>query len=285
MPRATPEGALHGDGVSPHAASIKGMKLAAPFHEIDDHLRIELPGGRALFSTRRGGVSEGPFASLNLGLTGPAPPRVRSDQAAQVAVNRDRLAERVGIPAGRFAHGHQVHGSDVRRVTQPPRGAWSAPGEASAVRCDGQATALAGVATVVLTADCLPVAVIAEGAVAMVHAGWRGLARGVLGHAVAAVRELGARGPVRAAIGPGVGRCCYEVGEEVHRAFAAHGPAVREGSRLDLKLIAERELSTAGVAEVHDAGLCTMCAEPALFFSYRRDRGLTGRQGGVAWRS
>jgi YfiH family protein len=140
-----------------------------------------------------------------------------------------------------------------------------------------------GVAPVVLVADCLPIALAADGAVAMVHAGWRGLAGGVIAEGMRAVRGLGAEGDVVAAIGPGAGVCCYEVGEEVHAAFAGHGDAVRDGRNLDLKAIARRELEAAGVAEVHDVDLCTMCGDPSLFFSHRRDGGVTGRQAGVAW--
>jgi YfiH family protein len=150
---------------------------------------------------------------------------------------------------------------------------------------DGQATALTGVGTMVLTADCLPVAVAAEGAVAMLHAGWRGLAGGVIDGGVRAVRELGGEGAIAAAIGPGAGPCCYEVGDEVHARFAQLGPRARNGDNLDLKAIARAQLLEAGVAEVHDAGMCTICSDPSLFFSHRRDHGLTGRQGGVAWRS
>jgi hypothetical protein len=141
------------------------------------------------------------------------------------------------------------------------------------------------VAPIVLVADCLPIALAAPGAVAMVHAGWRGLAGGVVDEGVRALRALGAPGAVTAAIGPGAGGCCYEVGEEVHAAFAQHGEDVHDGRKLDLKAIARRDLEAAGVAEVHDVGLCTLCAEPGLFFSHRRDGGVTGRQAGVAWRT
>ena len=247
------------------------MSLAEPFRLEGDHIACALPGGRVLFTTRRGGVSDGPYRSLNLGvLTGDDPARVRA--------NRERLAEAVGIPRGHTAQGRQVHGPRVARVAAPP-GPDAPPGEA-----DGQATALTGVATAVLTADCLPVALVADGAVAMLHGGWRGLAGGIVAEGVAALRELGACGPIRAAIGPGAGRCCYEVGEEVHGRFAALGPDVREGRNLDMKLVASRRLEEAGVDEVHDTGLCTMCADPELFFSHRRDA-VTGRQAGVAWRS
>jgi hypothetical protein len=117
----------------------------------------------------------------------------------------------------------------------------------------------------------------------MLHAGWRGLAGGVVAEGVRAVRELAGGASLAAAIGPGAGRCCYEVGEEVHAAFAELGPAVRDGRRLDLKAIARRKLGDAGVEIVHDIELCTICGEESMFYSHRRDRGVTGRQAGVAW--
>jgi purine-nucleoside/S-methyl-5'-thioadenosine phosphorylase / adenosine deaminase len=115
--------------------------------------------------------------------------------------------------------------------------------------------------------------------VAMLHAGWRGLADGILEEGVAAMRELGDGAPIAAAIGPGAGSCCYEVGEEVAREFE------RPAGRLDLKAIARERLQAAGVETVHDAGLCTICSDPELFFSHRRDGGATGRQAGVVWRA
>ena len=196
-----------------------------------------------------------------------------------VCANRERLATLTGIPRERTAQGRQVHGGEVRRV----RDAAEAAGEPR--EADGQATALPHVAAVVLTADCLPVALVAPGAVAMVHAGWRGLAAGVLSEGVAALEEVGGPEDVRAAIGPGAGVCCYEVGAEVHAAFASYGAEARRGAAADLKLVARRQLEAAGVAEVLDAGLCTLCAPEGMFFSHRRDGGRTGRQAGVAWRS
>jgi polyphenol oxidase len=234
----------------------------APFRPLGDHIAIDLPGGRAVFTTRRGGTSTGPYASLNLG-------RWTDDDA--VEANRDVLAELTGVPRERVAQGRQVHGAVVRRVTEPPFTP-SPPDEA-----DGQATALGGVAPIVLTADCLPIALIAPEAVAMLHAGWRGLDSGVVAEGVRAVRELGA-GDVVAAIGPGAGPCCYEAGPEVHEALGAS-----VGRNVDLKLAARRRLEEVGVTEVHDVGLCTICEE--RFFSHRRARGLTGRQAGIAWRS
>ena len=243
--------------------------LPAPFEPVGDHVGIALPGGQALFTTRRGGVSEGPYASLNLG-------RWTDDDANAVQRNRQIVAAALGVPLDAVVQGRQVHGARVERVAgQRPAG--SEPPEA-----DGLATDAAGVALLVLTADCLPVAVIGERAVALLHAGWRGLADGILEEGVAALRELGDDGELHAAIGPGAGGCCYEVGPEVHQALgrSAEGPAP-----IDLKAIARERLAAAGVSEVHDVGLCTICGDPSLFFSHRRDGGVTGRQAGIAWRS
>jgi YfiH family protein len=202
-----------------------------------------------------------------------------ADDPAAVEVNRARVAALTGIARKRTLQGMQVHGALVRRVRE-------LPGPAAALAdADGQATALEGVAAVVLTADCLPVALVAPEAVAIVHAGWRGIAGGVLTEGVRALRELGARGEVRAAIGPGAGVCCYEAGPEVHARLASHGPRARDGDHADLKLVARRQLQRAGVGEVHDVGLCTICAAPGVFFSHRRDGGTTGRQAGVVWRA
>jgi len=240
------------------------VHLPAPFEPIGDHIGIALPGGRALFTTRRGGVSESTYASLNLG-------RWTDDDADAVNRNRQIVADAVGVPLDAVVQGRQVHGARVERRA----------GSETLSEADGQATAKHGLAPLVLTADCLPVALIAEHAVAMLHAGWRGLADGVLENGVEAVRELGGDGAIRAAIGPGAGGCCYEVGAEVHAAFGREP----QRARIDLKAIATARLTAAGVAEVHDVGLCTMCSDPALFFSHRRDGGVTGRQAGIAWRS
>lgn len=241
------------------------MQLPTPFEQIGDHIGIALPGGRALFTTRRGGVSEGAYASLNLG-------RWTDDDADAVRRNRSIVAAAVGVPLDVVVQGRQVHGARVER---------RAAADGALEEADGQATATRGLAALVLTADCLPVALIGEQAVAMLHAGWRGLAQGVLEEGVRAVRELGGEGELQAAIGPGAGGCCYEVGPEVHAAF---GHPARQ-TTIDLKAIAAQRLRAAGVQEVHDVGLCTMCSDPDLFFSHRRDGGVTGRQAGIAWRS
>jgi YfiH family protein len=240
-------------------------QLRAPFRWDGDHVAADLPGARALFTTRRGGVSSGPFASLNLG-------RLTADDGANVDENRRRVAAATGCPRERFLYGRQVHGATVRRATEPP-GPARPPAEE-----DGQATALRGHPALVFVADCTPVLLVADGAVAALHCGWRGVAAGIVAEGLAALRAVGGDGAVTALIGPGARACCYEVGEEVHAAFAGYD--ARRGRSLDLPAVLRAQLAG---AEVHDIGLCTMCYL-GLFFSHRRDRGVTGRQAGVVWR-
>jgi polyphenol oxidase len=244
------------------------VRLPPGFAFRGEHIATEpAPGAHVVFTTRRGGFSEGPYASLNLG-------RRTDDDPAAVARNRARVDAELGV---RTTYTRQVHGSRVLwRIDPDDR----LPPEA-----DGQATIASGIAPVALVADCLPVAVAGVGAVAMLHAGWRGLASGVLDEGVRAVRELGGTEPLRAVIGPGAGPCCYEVGSEVHAVFSQQFPQARNGENLDLKAIARAQLERAGVQTVRDVGLCTICSEEDLFYSHRRDRGVTGRQAGVAWLS
>jgi len=243
------------------------VRLPSPFRIAGEHVEIDLNGATALFTTRRGGFSSGPYASLNLG-------RLTGDDAEAVRQNREALSQQLGV---KLLYGRQVHGNHVA-IAQAPTPQESAPEDA-----DGQVTADCGLAPMVLTADCLPVALGGEGAVAMLHAGWRGLAGGVLEEGVRMLREAGASGPIDAAIGPGAGPCCYQVGEEVQGAFASYGELARRGQKLDIKAIARQQLERAEVERVHDVGLCTICSDPALFYSHRRDHGLTGRQAGIAW--
>jgi YfiH family protein len=244
------------------------MEPPRPFYALGHHFAVDLAGARAVFSTRRGGCSSGPYESLNLGW-------LTDDDPGAVDHNRAALQVDIGAPPLSFVH--QVHGAEVRRIT-----ADSPPAPAERPRVDGQATNLTGAALAALVADCLPIAVAGDGAVAMLHAGWRGLATGVVGAGVRAVRELGAQDRLTAAIGPGAGPCCYEVGDEVHAAFAGL-PEAHRGDNVDLKAIARYQLDQAGVAVVADIGICTICADRELLFSHRRDRGVTGRQAGVAW--
>jgi YfiH family protein len=260
------------------------MRLPAPFYARGEHLGIDLPSAQALFTTRRGGFSEGPYASLNLG-------RLTADRPEAVQRNRAKVQAEIGVPP---AHIRQVHGTVVRRISSlPVPGIAPLPDEGTVLpEADGQATPLREVAPMVLVADCLPIALAGQSAngggaaaVAVLHAGWRGLAAGIVDEGVRALRELGVDGRLEAAIGPGAGGCCYEVGEEVHAEFADLGSQARRGRNLDLKAIARARLEAAGVAAVHDVGLCTICSDPGLFFSHRRDHGLTGRQAGIAWLS
>jgi YfiH family protein len=255
---------------------------------------FELPGGgRALFTGRAHG---------NLSSVG-------GEQAEQGLKARERLREALGVR--RLVRGYQVHGTIVGRVfadaerpglastLHPKDGSRSdrssevgrgdpRPDRVDALCCDsarqptfkadGHAVGTPGVAAMVLTADCTPVALGAHGAVAALHAGWRGLAAGVLEEGVRALREVGGRGEVVALVGPCAGACCYEVGEEVHAAF---GGAHRNGGLIDLRAIAHERLLAAGVAQVRDAQACTICDE--RFFSYRREGARAGRQAGLAW--
>jgi YfiH family protein len=230
-------------------------------------LVVDLPHARAVFSTRHGGVSSGPYESLNLGM-------LTEDAPENVTENRRRLGEAVGHPWERFCYGRQVHGATVRRATEPPSA------QRPYTQEDGQATALPDAAAIVFVADCLPVLLAAEGAVAALHCGWRPLAAGIVDEGVAALLELGATGPIAAALGPSARGCCYEVGEEVHEHFTAYD--ARRGRNLDIAAVARAQLEAHGI-EVHDAGVCTICDE--RFFSHRRDKGVTGRQAGVICRA
>lgn len=232
--------------------------LPEPFRWCAAGVAIELEGGRALFT----GFADGDFAP-------------REDQ---LPGQGERAAAHVGIPVERWAQDHQVHEHRVRVIAA---GDDVRPFTADA---DGQATARRDAAVAVRTADCLPIALIAPEAVAMVHAGWRGLADGIVEAGITTLHELGAT-RVAAAIGPGAGVCCYETGDEVHAAFEHLGPGMRVGPRADLKAVARALLEQWAVEEVHDCGLCTICAPPGWFFSYRREGVHAGRQVGVAWRT
>lgn len=242
--------------------------LPPPFRWDGDLLAATLDGAEARFTGR----VVGDLA------------RYEPDRAEQVRANMERLAARLRIPVDAWAQSRQVHGTEVHvtRHRDHHPGDPERPGDAQVVT----GTAFAGV---VLTADCLPVVVAKAGGVAVVHAGWRGLADGVLEAGVAALRAIGDDTVLEAAIGPGAGGCCYEVGPEVRAAFAGDGVLQRDGNApIDLKAIAARRLHAAGVRVVHDCGLCTMCAiDPATgerrFFSHRADGGVTGRQAGITW--
>jgi purine-nucleoside/S-methyl-5'-thioadenosine phosphorylase / adenosine deaminase len=244
-----------------------------PFYLLGQQFAIDLPGARVMFTTRRGGFSRGPYKSLNLG-------RLTGDEPGAVTRNRDKLESELRV---QLAFVHQVHGTNVCELTAQTAAVGRVAGVGELTRADGQYTVQPGLAPTALTADCLPIAIAGEGAAAMLHGGWRGLAGGVIAAGVRGLREAGAAGPLSAAIGPGAGGCCYEVGPDVHDAFADHPEHVHLGPNLDLAAAARFELTRAGVRDIHELGMCTICSDPSLFFSHRRDHGVTGRQAGVAW--
>ncbi len=224
------------------------MQLPHPFRERDGQIEVELAGARAIFTTRAWGD-------------------VRDTEA--------QIADRLGL---RLIRPRQVHGSAVATVSGAP------PAAGPETEADGVVTATPGLAPTVITADCLPIVIAGANAVATVHAGWRGLEAGVIANAVRALRAFSA-GVLCAAIGPGAGVCCYAVGDELHRRFHARCQDFRAGQNLDLKAIARVQLMQAGVATIFDAGICTICADPALLYSYRREGPQTGRQAAIAWLS
>ena len=228
-------------------------------------LRWEAPGPyEVAFSTRRGGVSDGPYESLNLG-------RLTGDESDRVAQNRTILCAELGADESQLTYNRQVHGAKVHRA-QP---------EQSGREGDALWTDVRGRPLLAFAADCLPIVLARtrgpRPALAVVHAGWRGLLEDVIANAAAALEATFA-----AAIGPGIGPCCYEVGGDVAVPFAeAFGWDVMRDGKLDLWTSAERALKTAGAVSVERTDLCTAC-EPELFFSHRRDQGTTGRQGLIA---
>lgn len=221
------------------------------------------------FSTRLGGVSGGAFASLNLG-------RATGDDAAHVAENHRRLGEVAGFDPARLATpSRQVHGATVVRATSPAH---------AECDCDAVVSGEPGLVLGVRTADCVPVLLWdpGSGRAGAVHAGWRGVAASIVPGAIAAM-DVPAAG-LRAAIGPSIGACCYEVDEQTAskiRAAAPHAATfdTRPGHvRIDLVAGVRGQLAAAGVREeaITECGGCTSC-NASHFFSHRRDRGTTGR--------
>jgi polyphenol oxidase len=213
----------------------------------------EPEGARIWFFTRRGGVSRRPYDSLNVSM------KVGDDPAA-VEKNRALIGEAMeGRPS---AWSRQVHAEGVVMVSEA-----GFAGEA-----DSLLTEETGFSLVVAVADCVPVALVGERRVGIVHSGWRGTLSGVAGKAV---RELG-EAPVRAYVGPCIRECCYEVSEELAGEFARRfGKEVVSGRYLSLPEAIRIDLERTGV-EVYDLGLCTGC-RPDLFYSHRNQGPFTGR--------
>jgi hypothetical protein len=227
-------------------------------------IRWEADGYQVAFTTRVGGVSEGPFASLNLG-------RKSGDDPERVDENRRIACEAIGADVERLALNFQLHSARVLPAAAAMRGE----------HADGLWTDEPGLPILAMSADCLPIVLARVGkpGVAVLHAGWRGLLAGIV---TAGTDALGGEKLV-AAVGPAIGPCCYEVGEEVAAPFRERfGHDVMRGNRLDLWTSAERALRAAGVERVDRFDRCTAC-EPESFFSHRRDAGITGRQGVIAY--
>jgi YfiH family protein len=232
-------------------------------------LEARLPGATAAFSTRCGGQSQPPYDSLNIGL-------LTGDELGNVRANRVRLMAALGRDVDGVLTGYQAHESVVMRREVAPRPNPFSRTMATPPRSDGQATSNPDLTPLVHVADCLPVALAGADGVAAVHCGWRGMAAGIIDRGVGEVRATAA------AIGPGIGRCCYEVGEEVLAEFEGLGDGIAAGRMLDLAEVATRLLERAGVNQVEVAGLCTSC-EAELFYSHRRDGNRAGRQAGLVW--
>lgn len=229
---------------------------------------------RALVTRRRGGVSQGAYSTFNLACH-------VGDEPGHVATNRARLRELARLPAEpRWLE--QVHGIDVVEHTGGLTG--------SPPRVDAAVAFAPGRVCAVMTADCLPVvfADLGGSRIGVAHAGWRGLAGGVLEATIDALRVP--PGQLLAWLGPAIAQPAFEVGPEVRAAFVARNPeheaafAPNDAGRFqaDLYLLARQALVRAGVRAVHGGGRCTF-AEPAEFYSFRRDGGRTGRMATVAW--
>lgn len=229
------------------------------------------PGIKAVITTRAGGCSTGPYASMNLGLR-------TGDDANAVTANRARL--RGELPQEprwlRQVHGSAVADADALATEMP--------------EADASIARLPGTVCAVLVADCVPVLFTNNGGtvVAIAHAGWRGLAGGVIEHSVEAIG--GQPGDLMAYLGPGIGPQAFEVGPEVRQAFLKDNPQDAAAFTVhapgkwlaDLFLLAHRRLQRAGVRYLFGTGTCTY-SDPARFFSYRRDR-TTGRMAALIWR-
>lgn len=241
------------------------------------------PQVRALITTRAGGISTGQYASLNLGLS-------TGDDPLAVRANRERL--RAALPAAPFwltqMHGARVveADADVKRPDVDVKLDERPEADAAIARKPG-------IVCAILVADCLPVLITdrAGTMVAAAHAGWRGLAAGVIENTVGALTGHGAAAAdLVAYLGPGIGPRAFEVGDDVYQAYVSRDAAAAAAftrTRHDkwlanLFLLARRALERAGVAQVHGGDVCTF-SDPERFFSYRRER-VTGRMGAFIWR-
>ena len=263
--------------------ALQHARRAARAGEGAPVIRWEVDGYEVAFTTRVGGVSEGPYASLNLG-------RKSGDEVERVDENRRIACDAIGADLEKLALNYQVHSARVLHAAPAMRGE----------HADGLWTDEPGLPILAMSADCLPIVLARAGTseprrrrsprrlagAARGHrrSGCAGAQAGsVAGTALDARPKSMGDVELTAAIGPGIGPCCYEVGEEVAAPFRERfGDDVVRERRLDLWTSAERALRAAGVERVDRFDRCTAC-EPETFFSHRRDDGRTGRQGVIAY--
>lgn len=232
------------------------------------------------FSTRLGGVSQGPFGTLNLGMH-------VGDESLAVQENRWRFSHALGIKASDWVVGEQVHSNKVVTVTDEHRGKGALAQDTAIWGVDGLVTATPGLWLACFYADCVPMVFWDEKArvVGIAHGGWRGTLANVGGEVVKSMIRNFDCNPcnIHATIGPAIGPCCYGVGEDVAKEFRGRFLAgvvsqVDGGITLNLKEANRQQLVTSGLidSQIHVSNLCTACNQ-RLFFSYRRDKSPTGR--------
>lgn len=231
-----------------------------------------LPGLHAVVTTRAGGASEAPFASLNLGLS-------TGDDPTRVHANRDRVRHALGVSDFPLHVLRQVHGDRIWQAQDP-----------SAREGDGLWTDRTGVVLVVGVADCTPAFGwdVRRGTLVLVHAGWRGTAAGILGAGLTLLRDQGSQpADLRVALGPSIGPCCYPVSAEVAAQFPATAVTSRgDALHLDLRAANRKQAIAAGVApeHIHASPPCTGC-ESETFFSHRKHGPRSGRMWALMWRT
>jgi YfiH family protein len=223
---------------------------------------LALPGARALFTTRAGGLSEHPYHSRNLGLK-------TEDDAEIVRANIEQLKSELGL--SRLQLLEQVHGNQIAEI--------SARTDGEIPIADGATTKERHAGVMIAGADCPPVFLASTNRLTALHCGWRSVSTGIIEQA--AHQFVGES--FEAAIGPGICMDHFEVGPEVIDAMGADGEAHSSGRQLDLIGVISARLKRVGASSVHCVDRCTYC-EPEHFYSHRRDNGVTGRQAGVAWR-
>jgi len=246
------------------------------FHQF--HNLTSYPGIKHFITSRKGGISPPPFDSLNLGFH-------TSDHRSNVVENRNILAKNLGIHPGSIISCRQVHGDTVEIISAPLPGPSH---ETEWISCDAMVTAVRGACLLIQVADCVPVLFYdpVNGVVAAAHAGWRGTVRNIAGKTVKVMMEVfGCKAEhILAGIGPSIGPCCYEVGEEVvlEARSAMLGEALSQDGKpvFDLWKANRIQLLNAGLkdSQVETSGICTRC-QSGRFYSSRAGKGVTGRFG------